>query len=129
MDDEEPKERINTKPELIDDVFCDSRVKIEMILVLLSEKLQKLAEQLMESDAGIEKLGAVLDHLERLIFLGQMNRVKAKDLQHYAPKKYRRVLSDAELTKELRPVRDETNFPKRGPRGPREDAAGDVKAE
>jgi hypothetical protein len=120
---------INSRPEIVDEMFVDSRVKIDCIIILLAEKLQTRIETLMESDDGFEKLTPALDHLERVIMMRQMNVAKTKDLLHLAPKKYKRVLTDDELKKELRPVRDTDNFPRRGPRGPREDAAGEAKPE
>lgn len=119
---EAPKRKGYTA-ERIDELFGDSRLKIEMILTVLAEKLGARVQELSISAESLVELESLLAHLERVIFLGQMNRAKTRDLLHMAPKKYQRVLSDAELIKELRPVRDETNFPKRGPRGPREDAA------
>lgn len=129
MADELSEPAINNKAEVVDELFVDSRLKIECILVLLAEKLQERIATLMQTDAGFEKLTPALDHLERVIMMRQMNVAKAKDLMHLAPKKYKRVLADDELKKELREVRDTDNFPRRGPRGPREDAAGEAKPE
>lgn len=117
------------KGESIDDLFANSRLKIEAVLILLTEKVQKRLEVLALEGKGVEELDHLLDHLERLIFLGQMNRAKTRDLLHMAPKKYRKIMTDGELLAELKPVRDADNFPKRGPRGPREDVTGEQTAE
>lgn len=129
MGDKPDSDYIPGNAEVVDELFVDSRLKIECILVLLAEKLQVRILKLMETEDGHEKLTPALDHLERVIMMRQMNVAKAKDLLHLAPKKYKRVLTDDELKKELRPVRDTDNFPRRGPRGPREDAAGEAKPE
>jgi hypothetical protein len=122
--DETPEEpRQNNKPQVMDEIFSDSRLKIEAIITLLAEKLQMRVEKLLEEPDGVEKLGPYMEHLERLVFLNQMNKAKVRDLAHLAPAKYRKLVNDADLIKKLRPVRDEVNFPKRGPPGPREDVA------
>ncbi|MDX2014153.1 MAG: hypothetical protein SFW67_28400 [Myxococcaceae bacterium] len=95
-----------------------------MIIELLAQKLATEAEKLdFSREEDLKRSTPLLDALERLVLLGQMNRAKAKDLATFAPKKFTRLLSDAELRKELKPVRDSYNFPKRGPRGPRDDVA------
>lgn len=108
--------------EVIDDRFAASRMRIEMILDLLTEAIEKK----VQDGAFVE---ADLERLEKIIFLGQMNRAKTRDLIHLAPKKYQRLMSDAEVMAELRPVRDTYNFPRRGPRGPRDDIAPPVEGE
>lgn len=112
------------KAELIDDLFASTRTRVEMILTLLAEKLEKRVGELEVDAKTLPELDAVLQHLERVIFLAQMNRAKVRDLVHMAPKKYQRVMSDIELMQELRPTRDSLgNFPPPGPRGPREGVA------
>jgi len=119
------------KPQIIDDLFRDSRLKLDMIIELLSEKLLEQVKLLDLSNAEhLKNLESLEAHLERLVFIAQMNKAKTRDLMHLAPKKYRVLLSDEELRKKLRPVREGTqdearehNFPKRGPRGPRDDVA------
>lgn len=129
MADAGEKQLSKSSGENIDDLFANSRLKIEAVLILLTEKVQMRLEELALDGKGVEELDHLLDHLERLIFLGQMNRAKTRDLLHMAPKKYRKIMTDGELLAELKPVRDADNFPKRGPRGPREDAAGEAKPE
>jgi hypothetical protein len=123
VSDEAKRDVPGGRAEKIDELFASSRLKIDMIITLLTEKVGARVENITLEGKGVAELEPLLDHLERLIFLGQMNRAKVRDLVHMAPKKYQRILSDAELTAELRPVRDADNFPKRGPRGPREDVS------
>lgn len=129
MDETTEEKPSNNKAEVQDELYADSRLRIEMILVLLAEKLQARVEKALEEkdDEGLTKS---LDHLERVIMFRQMNVAKTKDLQAFMPKKYKRIVSDDEIKKRLRPLRDEEEmeppFPKRGPRGPREDAAAEA---
>ena len=129
MADSEQKELSRSSGERIDELFANSRLKIEQVIILLTEKVEKRLSEMALEGKGITELDHLLDHLERLIFLGQMNRAKTRDLLHMAPKKYQRIMTDGELLAELKPVRDADNFPKRGPRGPREDVTGETPPE
>lgn len=120
--DEAPKQN---KSEKIDEIFCDTRLKTDMVLELLAGKLEKEIDRLdLSKPEDLDRCDRLIQSLEKVIFLGQMNKAKVRDLIHLAPKKYHRVLSDEELRKQLKPLRDEVNFPKRGPKGPREDVSG-----
>lgn len=117
------------RPEIIDDLFADARLKVDMVLQLLTDKVTARVQELQLDAKSLPELELLLNHLERIIFLNQMNRAKVRDLAHMAPKKYRAILTDAEIMKELRPTRDDLgNFPKKGPRGPREDVSPESEA-
>lgn len=118
------------RPEVIDDLFSAARLKVDMVLQLLAEKVTKRVQGLELDAKSLPELEMLLNHLERIIFLNQMNRAKVRDLSHMAPKKYRAILTDAEIMRELRPTRDDlgSNFPKKGPRGPRENVSEEAEA-
>lgn len=120
------------RAETIDDLFAGSRQKFDMVLELLAGKLAAKLEKLdLEQPGALEELERMLPVLERMVLLNQMNRVKTRDLANFAPKRYQTLLSDEEMRKKLVSLRPEVlptearehQFPKRGPRGPREDVA------
>lgn len=125
MDEDREIRGPQRRHEVIDDLFSAARLKVDMVLQLLAEKVTARVQELELDAKSLPELELLLNHLERIIFLNQMNRAKVRDLAHMAPKKYRTILTDADIMAELRPTRDELggNFPKKGPRGPRENVA------
>lgn len=131
-EEEDAKPQRHGRAETMDDMFAASRQKFDMVLEILATKLARKVEEIdLEKPDALGELERMLPVLERLVFLNQMNRVKTRDLANFAPKKYARIASDEEMRRELVKMRpnvltDEARnhqFPKRGPRGPREDVA------
>lgn len=116
-------EKKTGQAEVIDEMFVQSRMQLDMIIGLLCGKLEKMAADIEPTIEGLAAMEKITHHLEKLVFLRQMNLAKVRDLANFAPKQYRTVLTDENIRQRLRETRDSDNFPKRGPRGPRDNVA------
>lgn len=123
---EDGAEQQKGRPETIDSVFVASRQRIDMIIERLAEKISAALDLVALDESGLKHMDELLARLEKLVFLRQMNAAKVEALKGFAPKAYKSVLTDEAIRNQLKPIRNEVReyqFPKPGPRGPREDVA------